>query len=520
MIKIDNIKLNITSNEEVLKKVAAEKLSTKEKNIKSLTILKKSIDARKKDDLKYVYSVAVDLFDDRCAKRYEKVELDDRGIDGIDITPLDSSFRIAVIGSGPAGLFCALTLIKRGVKPVVFERGYDVDRRVCEIEHFIKTGILNEECNVQFGEGGAGTYSDGKLNTGTKSPYIKAVLREFVNFGAPEEILYLNKPHIGTDILRTVVKNMREYIIANGGTFYFGTKVTSFTTKNGRLEKLRFVGEKSGEENFDCAVFAIGHSSRDTFEMLLNSGVMMERKPFSVGVRAEHLQRTINKAQYGVESSPYLPTADYKLAAKTKDGRGVYTFCMCPGGEVVMASSEKNTVVTNGMSYHARDKINANAAVLVSVEPSDFGEGNVLMGVEFQRRLERRAYEIAGGYKGATQRYVDLKNNVKSNSIGEVVPSIRNGYTLCDLSDVLPDFVTNGIVEGITQFGKSLKGYDNEDTILTGVETRSSSPVRILRDESFNSSIVGIYPCGEGAGYAGGITSAAVDGIKCALKIN
>ncbi len=519
MIKIDNIKLNISANEDLLKKVAAEKLSTSIKNIKSYTILKKSIDARNKEDIKYVYSVAAELFDERCAKKFERIELDDMGLDSIEYLPIDKGKRIAVVGSGPAGLFCALTLIKRGATPVVFERGYEVERRVEEIEKFIKTGVLNEECNVQFGEGGAGTYSDGKLNTGTKSPYIKAVLKEFVNFGAPEEILYLNKPHIGTDILQTVVKNMREYIIANGGKFFFGTKITSFTTKDGKLDKLKFTGEHNGEEHFDCAVFAIGHSSRDTFEMLLHKGVLMERKPFSVGVRAEHLQTTINKAQYGIEYSPYLPPADYKLAAKASDGRGVYSFCMCPGGEVVMAASEKGMAVTNGMSYHARDKQNANAAILVSVEPSDFGDGNVLMGVEFQRKLERKAFEISSAYKGATQRYIDLKNNVASSSIGNVTPSIRSGYTLCNLREVLPKYVSFGIIDGMERFGKILKGFDDADTILTGVETRSSSPVRILRDETFNSSVIGIYPCGEGAGYAGGITSAAVDGIKCALKI-
>lgn len=519
MIKLDDLKLNITSSEETLKKLAAEKLRTGEKNIKSLTILKKSVDARNKADLKYVYSVAVELFDERCAKKCDRITLDDKGLHGIEITPLDPKKRVAIVGSGPCGLFAALTLIKRGIKPTVFERGYEVERRTEEIERLIKFGVLNTECNVQFGEGGAGTYSDGKLNTGTKSPYIKAVLREFVNFGAPEEILYLNKPHIGTDILRDVVKNMREHIKNCGGKFYFGTKVTEIIKKDGKLKGLRFSGEHEGEEDFDAALFAIGHSARDTFEMLLDSGVLMERKPFSVGVRAEHLQSEINKAQFGIEDSPYLPKADYKLAAKARDGRGVYTFCMCPGGEVVMAASEKDTVVTNGMSYHARDMKNANAAVLVSVEPKDFGEGSVLQGVEFQRGLEKKAFELAGGYKGASQRFIDLKNGVKSTEIGRVTPSIRAGYTLCDLGEILPEFVKNGLIDGIDRFGKMLKGYDSPDAMLTGVETRSSSPVRILRDDNFNSSVFGVMPCGEGAGYAGGITSAAVDGIRSALKI-
>lgn len=519
MIKLDNIKLDITCSEDVLKKIAAEKLHTSLKNVKELKILKKSLDARKKNEIKYVYSVAVGLFDERGIRNTERAEKESEGISSIEVQKLDKNKQIAIVGSGPAGLFCALTLIKRGVSPVIFERGFDVDRRLFEIENFIKTGVLNEDCNVQFGEGGAGTYSDGKLNTGTKSPYIKAVLAEFVRFGAPEEILYLSKPHIGTDILRTVVKNMRLFIEKSGGKFYFGTKVTGISVKNGKLESLTFSGEKSGKENFDGAVFAIGHSSRDTFEMLLNSGVLMERKPFSVGVRAEHLQSAINAAQYGIECSPYLPPADYKLAAKTSDGRGVYTFCMCPGGEVVAASSERGAFVTNGMSYHARSGVNANAAVLVSVEPKDFGEGSVLQGVEFQRKLERKAYEVAFGYKGAVQRYEDLKLGVKTTRLGSVIPSIRIGYEFCDLREILPKYISRGIVEGMERFGKLLKGYDSPDAVLTGVETRSSSPVRILRDENFNSSVVGLYPCGEGAGYAGGITSAAVDGIKCALKI-
>lgn len=519
MIKLSDLRMPLTFKEDNLKSVVAKKIGTLEKNVEKVVILKKSLDARKKDDLAYIYTVAVKVNNLKGIKLSDNFEEEKCGLEYLGLEPLDKNKVIAVIGSGPAGLFSALTLLERGVKPVIFERGYDVDRRNAEIEKLNLTGQLNEKCNVQFGEGGAGTYSDGKLNTGTKSPFIKTVLKEFVKFGAPSEILYLNKPHIGTDNLRVIVKNMREYIKSLGGKFYFGTKVDDFSVKDGKIDKLYYSGENNGELQVDGAIFAIGHSARDTFEMLFNKGVFMERKPFSMGVRIEHLQENINLAQYGRKDGINLPPADYKLATHLNNGRGVYTFCMCPGGEVVCAASEQGQMAVNGMSYFSRNGKNANSALLVSVNPEDFGEGNALAGVELQRKYERLSYENALGYKGAVQRFEDAKTGVKSNSVGSVLPSIKSGYTLCNIKDCLPNYVFDGVIEGVMQFGKKIKGFDHPDSILTAIESRSSSPVRIVRDESFNSSVKGLYPCGEGAGYAGGITSAAVDGIKTALSV-
>lgn len=520
MIKLSNINLLVSANpDEMLKKIAAEKLRTSEKNIKEIKILKRSVDARKKDNLLFTYTIALSLFDERIVGNYEKYEEKEQSISNMQLPPLDKNKIIAIIGSGPAGLFAALTLINRGVKPIIFERGYDVDRRDKEIDNFIKTNILNPKCNIQFGEGGAGTYSDGKLNTGTKSEYIETVLKEFVNFGAPEEILYLNKPHIGTDILRNVVKNMREHIISLGGKFYFGTRVSDIEIKDNTLKKIKFDGENNGEMNVDGAIFAIGHSSRDTYEMLFGKKIVMERKPFSIGVRIEHLQSDINKSQYGVEKSEFLPSADYKLAARNKEGRGVYTFCMCPGGIVVCGSSEEKEMVTNGMSYHKRDGKNANSALLVSVEPKDFGDGNVLKGIEFQRKYERLAYNLSGSYKAVVTTFEDLKKNKLTTTLSRVTPSIKSGYVFGNLRECLPSYVVDGLIFGVDEFSKKIRCFNNGDAILCGVETRSSSPVRIIRDDNFMSSVKNLYPCGEGAGYAGGITSAAVDGIKTAIKV-
>ncbi len=519
MIKLSDLRVPLTFKEDNLKSVVAKKLGTLEKNVDRVVILKKSLDARKKDDLAYIYTVGVKVNNLKGLKASNTFEEEECGLEYLNLQPLDKNKVIAVVGTGPAGLFSALTLLERGVKPVIFERGYEVERRNAEIEKLNLTGQLNERCNVQFGEGGAGTYSDGKLNTGTKSPYIKTVLKEFVKFGAPSEILYLNKPHIGTDNLRIIVKNMREYIQSLGGKFYFGTKVDDFSVKDGKVDKLYYSGENKGELQVDGAIFAIGHSARDTFEMLFNKGVIMERKPFSMGVRIEHLQEDINLAQYGKKEGISLPAADYKLATHLKNGRGVYTFCMCPGGEVVCAASEQGQMAVNGMSYFSRSGKNANSALLVSVNPEDFGEGNALAGVELQRKYERLAFQKALGYKGAVQRFEDAKNGAKVNVLGNVLPSIKSGYTLCEIKNCLPNYVFDGVLEGILEFGKKIKGFDHPDGVLTAIESRSSSPVRILRDENFNSSIKGLYPCGEGAGYAGGITSAAVDGIKTALSV-
>ncbi|MBQ9314819.1 MAG: hypothetical protein IJ220_07540 [Clostridia bacterium] len=449
-------------------------------------------------------------------------------------------------------------LAEHGIQPIIIEQGKMVDDRIADVKEFKKEGKLNVFSNIQFGEGGAGTFSDGKLNTGINSPYCKKVLETFVKFGAPEQILYMNKPHVGTDNLVKVVRNMREEIIRLGGTFYFNEKVTDFEFENSQLKAVvcsSNVDEKcvvahtheaihplachnhsvrsnlrNKEENVavnsvrhkivtDTAILAIGHSSRDTFEKLFELGLNMEAKSFSVGARIEHKQEMINKAQYGEETQLKLPSADYKLVYHGED-RTLYTFCMCPGGVVVPSTSEENAVVTNGMSYFARNMENANSAILVGVNPEDFEGNHPLRGMYFQRELEHKAFEIGGSdYKAPAQRVEDFLAKRKTTNWGEVKPSYLPGVTMADLHEVLPKFVTDTIEEGIINLDKKLKGFANKDAILTGVETRSSSPVRILRNEDGMANIQGIYPCGEGPGYAGGIMSAAVDGIKVAIKI-
>jgi uncharacterized FAD-dependent dehydrogenase len=433
------------------------------------------------------------------------------------------NYQPVVVGFGPAGMFAGLILAQAGAKPIIIEQGYDVDRRAKDIENFIKTRKLNTSSNIQFGEGGAGTFSDGKLTTGTKDIRARKVLLEFYKHGAPEEILYSGKPHIGTDKLRTVVKNIRNEIINLGGEVHFGTKLTKLKYKNNSI--CGVVAVKDGNKiviETDNVILAIGHSSRDTFEMLYNSDVFMEQKAFSVGARIEHLREDIDRSQYGdFAGNERLGSAPYKLNVHLKNGRGVYTFCMCPGGEVVPATSEENMVCTNGMSEFSRDKVNSNGALLVGVNPEDFGSSHPLAGIEFQRKIERKAFEVGGeNYNAPVQRVGDFLNNKKSTAFGSVVPSYKPDVTFCNLDDVLPEFVTSSMKEAILLMDKRLKGFANPEAVLTGAETRSSSPVRIVRDDSLQSvSIKGLYPCGEGAGYAGGIVSAGVDGIKCAEKI-
>lgn len=379
-----------------------------------------------------------------------------------------------------------------------------------------KIGKLNTLSNVQFGEGGAGTFSDGKLTSGINSPYCRKVLEEFVNFGAPSQILYMNKPHIGTDNLINIVKNMREYIISKGGTFLFNEKVTDFEFTDSHISSVYC----SKKIETDCVILAIGHSSRDTFEKLYEKGIKMEAKDFSVGVRIEHLQSMINDAQYGKITKLSLPPAEYKLAYHSKNGHSCYTFCMCPGGQVMASSSEEGTIVTNGMSNFKRDGKNANAALLVGINQLDYNGKSPLDGIYFQKDLEERAFKLGEkNYFAPIQRVEDFLANRKSDHIGIVEPSYKPGITLCNLNDILPGFVSSTLKEGILYFDNKLSGFAHPDSILTGIETRTSSPVRILRNENLVSNIDGIYPCGEGAGYAGGIMSAAVDGIKCAVEI-
>lgn len=521
MIRISNIKIyEDISNEEVFNLVIKKYKMIKE-NINEWHISKKSVDARKKDDVHYSYSIDIEI------KNEEKF-LKDKNISKIQPTSspeiqlnMNKSIKPVIVGAGPAGLFAALTFVQNGYKPIIIEQGQTVEERTKSVDNFINNGILNTNSNVQFGEGGAGTFSDGKLTSGINSPYCKKVLQEFVNFGAPEQILYLTKPHIGTDNLINIIKNIREYIISKGGQFLFNAKFIDFETVNNNVSKISVLHlDNNSVETIEANVLilAIGHSSRDTFKKIYEKGLFLEPKNFSVGVRIEHLQSEINKAQYGTITKLKLPSADYKLAYHSPSGRSCYTFCMCPGGVVMPSSSEQNTIVTNGMSYFARDGKNANSAVLVNVMPSDFDNNSPLAGIDFQKNLEEKSFILGGSnYFAPVQRFEDFDKNIKSEFIGSVNPSYKPGYTLSNLNNIMPEFVSDTLKEGIKYFDTKLHGFANPDSILTGMETRSSSPVRILRNENFISNVGGIYPCGEGAGYAGGIMSAAVDGIKCAI---
>ena len=524
MIRINEISLPLDYDDETLKRAAAKKLGIGVQHIVSASLYKRSIDARKKQQImfKAAVDVAVDRDEKSAASKCRSAAVVDEYKYELPVCGRLEK-RPIVVGSGPCGLFAALILAYSGQRPIVIERGRDVDSRTRDVERFQTLGILDTSSNVQFGEGGAGTFSDGKLNTGTKDARIRKVLTEFAENGAPKEILYLAKPHIGTDMLKTTVRNIRKKIISLGGEVMFETKLTSLKASDGRLTGAVF--EKSGEKfslDTNDLVLAVGHSARDTFDMLKSEGIHMEQKPFAMGVRIEHLQSMINKRQYGSFcESPYLTAADYKLAVHTSGGRGVYTFCMCPGGTVVAAASEEGRLVTNGMSEFARDKTNANSALLVGISTDDFGSTDVLAGVALQRSLEKKAFALGGGnYHAPVQRVCDLLAGQKSAALGSVIPSYRPGYTLASLDECLPQFMTDSMREGLIMMDKRLSGFAYGDAVLTAVESRSSSPVRISRDESMQSvSMRGLYPCGEGAGYAGGIMSAAVDGIKAAEKI-
>lgn len=518
MIRISNIKISLDDTENDLKK-KVEKL-LKGFKIKSMVISKKSIDARKKNDVHYVYSVDAQVENEqKCADKIKNVQIV-RDKEYVFPEGKKKDKPVVIVGTGPSGLMCGLTLAQNGYKVILLERGKCVKERMCDVEAFWENGKLNSDSNVQFGEGGAGTFSDGKLTTGIKDFRIKKVLAEFYRHGAPEEILYYSKPHVGTDKLSKMVASIREEIISLGGEVRFSNKLVNIKTAEGKI-KSAVVADVDGDYEIetDNIVLAIGHSARDTFLMLKENNVKMEQKSFSVGARIEHNQEMINKSQYG-DAYKKLPAADYKMAVHLENGRGVYTFCMCPGGRVVASASENGGVVTNGMSYYARDGKNANSALLVNVTPDDFADDDPLAGMYFQRDLERKAFEVGGGnYNAPCQRVGDFLDNAKGGE-GVVEPTYKPGVAWVNLSDLFPDFIVNSMREGIVLMDKKLNGFADKNAVITAPETRSSSPVRIIRDDkTMQSHIKGLYPCGEGAGYAGGIMSAAVDGIKVAEMV-
>ena len=524
MLRIDNLKLPVGASEEELRSACAHALRVSAEALVSVRLLRRSIDAR--EGVKLVCAAAVEVRNEagvlkRCKNKNvqpyaPKKYMPPAPVSAPAVSPV-------VIGAGPAGLFCALLLARCGARPILLERGRAVEQRKRDVEQFWRTGELDLTSNVQFGEGGAGAFSDGKLNTGTKDLRHGYILEEFVRFGASEDILVDAKPHVGTDRLYIVLQNLRREIIDRGGEVRFGHRVTGLSTEDGHIAALTVAGP-AGSYTLPArqVILAIGHSARDTFEMLRGRGVPMEPKPFAVGVRIEHRQRDMDLAQYKeVAGRPGLPPTSYKLSCHTKEGRGVFSFCVCPGGEVVAAASETDRVVTNGMSEFARDGVNINGGLLVSVTPEDFPSGDTLAGVQFQRALEEAAYRLGGGgYAAPAQRVGDFLKHRPSTGAGRVAPTYRPNVTWCDLHDCLPPFVCEALEEGLPMLGRKLRGFDAPDAVLTAVETRSSSPVRIVRDNlSFQSALRGLYPCGEGAGYAGGIMSAAADGLRVAEKI-
>lgn len=503
MQKISNIKIKPFEDEKSLLSKALKKAGMKESEVKYFKLIKKSLDARDKNNV--FYSCTVEISNQSYnppVKVYEKVK---------------RKGEVLVVGAGPAGLFCALDLLRYGLSVTLIERGKPVDERVKSVSDFIKTKVLDEDSNIQFGEGGAGAFSDGKLNTGVGGSYVKEVIDDFLTFGAPKDIGYLQKPHIGSDRLKGVVKNIRKEIIRLGGRVLFSSKLTDIKISGGVVTSVAINGENF---KFDEVVLAVGHSARDVYSMLFNRSVIMEAKDFAVGLRIEHLQKDINVAQFGsFASAKGMPVADYKLTSH-QNGRGVFTFCMCPGGFVMPSSSERDTVVVNGMSNYLRDGENANSAIICQVSKKDFGD-SLFGGIEFQKNMEKTAFILGGGdYKAPSMLVGDYLNGKISDSFGRVNPTYSMGVKKADLNKLFSDEINCAIKGAIVDMGKKIKGFDGYDGVLTGVESRTSSPIRVLRTESLNSvSAKNLYPCGEGCGYAGGITSAGADGKRVAKAV-
>ncbi len=519
---VSQIKTSITASQTEITAAALKKISLNSSDVRIAGVHKTSLDARNNSDIKLVSSVWIELNNEKIEKslceRYPFCSEVKHNRVMPDKTIPSVKKRVVIAGFGPAGMFAALTLAEYGFEPVVIERGASVDERVEAVNNFWQNASLDPCTNVQFGEGGAGTFSDGKLTTRIKDPLCRYVLEKLEEFGAPEEILIKAKPHIGTDKLRNVVKNIRVKITELGGEVRFKSTLTDFTAENGKIKSVTINGTE--EISCDYLVLAIGHSARDTFEMLYNKKIFLEPKPFSVGARIEHKQEDVNRSLYGKHwNNPNLPQGEYQLSYRQGE-RAVYTFCMCPGGTVVPSSSEAETVVTNGMSEFARDGENANAALVVSVSAEDFGS-NPLDGVAFARNIERQAYRLAGNnYTAPAATVGSFLDGGGSLKNADVAPTYAIGVTECNFNELFPKQVTDLMRVGLNQFSRKMKCFGNRNAVLTAPETRTSSPVRITRNDEMTSlSISNLYPCGEGAGYAGGIMSAAVDGVKCAIKI-
>lgn len=517
MIKLDNLKIIPPYTDEKLSIICAKTLNLPQKTIKKIKIFKKSIDARRKPNVYYMISAIVEL-EENLENNFKDLKYEEEDF-SLQYEQKSINPSPVIIGFGPSGMFAGLALARMGLKPVILEQGKKVDEREKDVLEFWEKGKLNIFSNVQFGEGGAGTFSDGKLNSNVSNRHCKAVLQELVNFGAPPEILYDAKPHIGSDKLKNVVKSLREEILNLGGQIYFSHKMTDFDTHNGQIISVTVLDLNSGECKkiaTNHLLLCVGHSGRDTFKLLYEKGVKLSQKPFAMGVRIEQKQSDINIAQYG-KSAHLLPPADYKLVTHLPSGRSVFTFCMCPGGQVVASSSEEGRIVTNGMSEFARDRENANSALLVNVTPEDYHSSHPLAGIEFQDKYERLAFALGGNNYHAPAQSVGefLGKRINSN----INPSYRPNITLTKIEKCLPSFVTTALKEALPILNKKLNGFAKDENLLIAIESRSSCPLTINRDENYESSIHGLYPVGEGAGYAGGIISSAQDGIKCAEKI-